>query len=114
MASLLKFSSSQAQPYHAEKKRCGRGARRACRYKTDENMALVLTRACTVYVGNLSFSTSEATIYELFSRCGPVERVIMGVHRETYEPCGFCFVLCVRRAPGDVAGSARARARWRR
>lgn len=46
----------------------------------------------TIYVGNLAFFTTEEQIYELFSRCGEVERVIMGLNKETKDPCGFCFV----------------------
>jgi len=45
-----------------------------------------------VYIGNLSFYTTEAQIYELCSRAGPVKRVVMGLNRHTKTPCGFCFV----------------------
>ena len=48
--------------------------------------------SCTLYVGNLSFFTTETQILENFSRAGPVKRVIMGLNRETKTPCGFCFV----------------------
>ncbi|KAH6566153.1 hypothetical protein BASA60_009608 [Batrachochytrium salamandrivorans] len=34
----------------------------------------------TLYVGNLSFFTTEEQIYELFSKCGEVKRIIMGYH----------------------------------
>ena len=46
----------------------------------------------TLYVGNLSFYTTELQIYETFSRVGPIKRIIMGLNRETKTPCGFCFV----------------------
>lgn len=46
----------------------------------------------TVYVGNLAFFTQESQIYEFFSRCGLVKKVIMGVNKITKQPCGFCFV----------------------
>lgn len=46
----------------------------------------------TVYVGNLSFYTSEEQLYTLFSLCGDVHRVIMGLDRTLKRPCGFCFV----------------------
>jgi nuclear cap-binding protein subunit 2 len=46
----------------------------------------------TLYVGNLSFFTSELQIQETFSRVGPVKRIIMGLNRESLTPCGFCFV----------------------
>ncbi|GMF51068.1 unnamed protein product [Phytophthora fragariaefolia] len=51
-----------------------------------------MARSSTLYVGNLSFFTSEAQIYELFSRVGHVRRVIMGLDRFKKTPCGFCFV----------------------
>mgnify|MGYP006168805127 CR=1 FL=1 len=46
----------------------------------------------TVYVGNLSFFTTEAVLTSFFSTCGKVERVVMGLNRLTKKPCGFCFV----------------------
>ncbi len=51
-----------------------------------------LNNSTTLYVGNLSFYTSEDQIYELFSMCGEVKRVIMGLDRVKKTPCGFCFV----------------------
>ena len=51
-----------------------------------------LNDSTTLYVGNLSFYTSEDQIYELFSMCGEVKRVIMGLDRVKKTPCGFCFV----------------------
>ncbi|KAI5480540.1 nuclear cap-binding protein subunit 2 [Pseudohyphozyma bogoriensis] len=51
-----------------------------------------LAKSATVYVGNLSFYTSEEQIFELFSRVGDVKRIIMGLDRNTKTPCGFCFV----------------------
>jgi len=46
----------------------------------------------TLYIGNLSFFTTEEQIYELFGRCGEIKRIIMGLDRNTRTPCGFCFV----------------------
>lgn len=51
-----------------------------------------LEDSCTLYVGNLSFYTTEEQIYELFSMCGQVKIVIMGLDRMRKTPCGFCFV----------------------
>ncbi|GAA6003035.1 hypothetical protein JCM10207_001956 [Rhodosporidiobolus poonsookiae] len=51
-----------------------------------------LALSSTVYVGNLSFFTTEEQIYELFSRVGEVKRIIMGLDRNMKTPCGFCFV----------------------
>ena len=44
-----------------------------------------------VYVGNLSFHTSEAQLYALCTRVGPVRRVIMGLNSKLKTPCGFAF-----------------------
>ena len=46
----------------------------------------------TVYIGNLSFFTTEAQIRATFSFAGPVKRIIMGLNNLTKTPCGFCFV----------------------
>jgi len=46
----------------------------------------------TLYVGNLSFHTSEEQIYEVFGKVGEVKRVVMGLDRIRKTPCGFCFV----------------------
>jgi len=55
-------------------------------------MINALKRSTTLYIGNLSFYTDEEQVYTLFSLCGPVRRVIMGIHKFTHLPCGFCFV----------------------
>ncbi|KAJ8078702.1 nuclear cap binding complex subunit [Marasmius tenuissimus] len=58
----------------------------------------LLSHSTTLYVGNLSFFTTEEQIYELFGRCaspedgGGIKRIIMGLDRNTRTPCGFCFV----------------------
>ncbi len=73
-----------------------------------------LANATTLYVGNLyvgvflrrqgvdepwqhpnhsrSFYTTEEQVYELFSKCGEIKRLIMGLDRFNKTPCGFCFV----------------------
>ncbi|KAK9764831.1 nuclear cap binding complex subunit [Basidiobolus ranarum] len=51
-----------------------------------------LGNSTTIYVGNLSFFTSEEQIYELFQKCGEIKRIIMGLDRIQKTPCGFCFV----------------------
>jgi nuclear cap-binding protein subunit 2 len=60
-----------------------------------------LASSCLVYVGNLSFFTTEEQIHDLFSRAGPVRRIIMGLNRVTKSPCGFCFVEYFTRAATD-------------
>ncbi|CAM1502912.1 Fc.00g076880.m01.CDS01 [Cosmosporella sp. VM-42] len=51
-----------------------------------------LADATTIYVGNLSFYTTEEQVYELFSKCGEIKRLVMGLDRFSKTPCGFCFV----------------------
>ncbi|MBT8485323.1 MAG: RNA-binding protein [Phycisphaerales bacterium] len=45
-----------------------------------------------LYVGNLSFSTSEAELRELFSQYGEVNDVALITDRDTGRPRGFGFV----------------------
>ena len=45
-----------------------------------------------IYVGNLPFSATEATIRELFGQHGTVESVALITDRETGQPRGFGFV----------------------
>jgi nuclear cap-binding protein subunit 2 len=52
----------------------------------------LLRLSTTMYVGNLSFYTTEEQIHELFSKAGEVKRIIMGLDRFKKTPCGFCFV----------------------
>lgn len=51
-----------------------------------------LEESTTVYVGNLSCYTNEYQLYELFTRCGSIKRIIMGLDKIKKTPCGFCFV----------------------
>lgn len=51
-----------------------------------------LDASSTVYVGNLSCYTNEYQLYELFTRCGSIKRIIMGLDKIKKTPCGFCFV----------------------
>ncbi|OAR02484.1 hypothetical protein LLEC1_05294 [Akanthomyces lecanii] len=51
-----------------------------------------LAHATTLYVGNLSFYTTEEQVYELFTKCGEIKRLVMGLDRFSKTPCGFCFV----------------------
>jgi nuclear cap-binding protein subunit 2 len=57
----------------------------------DEYVAC-LRRSTTVYVGNLAFHTTEEQIHELFGKCGPLHRIVMGLDKNAKTPCGFCFV----------------------
>ncbi|EXM31069.1 hypothetical protein V3481_013532 [Fusarium oxysporum f. sp. vasinfectum] len=57
-----------------------------------EPQADPLASATTLYVGNLSFYTTEEQVYELFAKCGEIKRLVMGLDRFNKTPCGFCFV----------------------
>ncbi len=46
----------------------------------------------TVYLGNLSFFTSESQIEAVARLAGPVRRITMGLNRQTSTPAGFCFL----------------------
>lgn len=63
----------------------------------------LLSQSTTLYVGNLSFYTTEEQIHELFSRAGDVKRIIMGLDRNKKTPCGFCFVEYYTRADSENA-----------
>ncbi|OXH13548.1 nuclear cap-binding protein subunit 2 [Cryptococcus neoformans] len=58
----------------------------------------LLAQSSTLYIGNLSFYTTETQMYQLFSTCakpeigGGIKRIIMGLDRNTKTPCGFAFV----------------------
>lgn len=62
-----------------------------------------LLHSTTLYVGNLSFFTTEEQIHELFSRAGDVKRIIMGLDKNTKTPCGFCFVEYYTRQDAEQA-----------
>ena len=51
-----------------------------------------LSSSSTLYVGNLSFTTREETVYDVFSHCGRVAALYMGLNAQSHRPCGFCFV----------------------
>ncbi|KAK6031153.1 hypothetical protein OSTOST_02700 [Ostertagia ostertagi] len=70
---------------------------------TEKEFEEALRRSTTVYVGNLSFYTSEDQLYELFMRAGDVRRVIMGLDRFKKTPCGFCFVVYYTRDEAENA-----------
>lgn len=66
--------------------------RKAVRRGNFENLNKSL-HSKTVYVGNLTHFTTEEQIHELFSKCGTIDRIIMGLDRNKLTPCGFCFVI---------------------
>ena len=46
-----------------------------------------------IYVGNMSYQTTEESIKSLFEEYGEVEKVTMIMDRETQRPKGFGFVI---------------------
>lgn len=48
--------------------------------------------AAKIFIGSLSYSTTEETLRELFSQYGEVEKVAVIMDRETNRPRGIAFV----------------------
>ncbi|XP_057972201.1 nuclear cap-binding protein subunit 2-like isoform X1 [Malania oleifera] len=70
---------------------------------TQEEFDHTLQTSTTVYVGNMSFYTTEEQVYELFTRAGEIKKIIMGLDKNTKTPCGFCFVLYYSREDTEDA-----------
>jgi RNA recognition motif-containing protein len=56
-----------------------------------------------LYVGNLSFSTMEDDLQQLFSQVGSVESVSMVTDRDTGRSRGFAFVEMSSKSEGEAA-----------
>jgi len=63
----------------------------------------LLCNSTCLYVGNMSFYTTEEQIYELFGKCGEVKRVVMGLDKFKRTPCGFCFLDYYLREDAEMA-----------
>jgi RNA recognition motif-containing protein len=59
-----------------------------------------------IYVGNLSFGTTEETVRSLFEPYGTVDRVNIVTDRDTGQPRGFAFVEMPNDAEGERAIAA--------
>ncbi|GAB2234711.1 hypothetical protein Droror1_Dr00003976 [Drosera rotundifolia] len=70
---------------------------------SQEDFEHALKTSITVYIGNMSFYTTEEQVYELFSRVGEIKKIIMGLDKNTKTPCGFCFVLYYSREDTEDA-----------
>uniref|UniRef100_A0A8C5XSW4 Nuclear cap-binding protein subunit 2 n=1 Tax=Microcebus murinus TaxID=30608 RepID=A0A8C5XSW4_MICMU len=68
-----------------------------------EEQEKLLKKSCTLYVGNLSFYTTEEQIYELFSKSGDIKKIIFGLDKMKKTACGFCFVEYYSRADAENA-----------
>jgi RNA recognition motif-containing protein len=56
-----------------------------------------------IFVGNLSYQTSEAELLTAFSQYGAVERVNIVTDRDTGQPRGFAFVEMAERRDAETA-----------
>src|SRR5882724_8796387 len=56
-----------------------------------------------IFVGNLSFQTTEQDIRSLFEAYGAVDRVNIVTDRDSGQPRGFAFVEMTNNAEGDRA-----------
>uniref|UniRef100_A0AAY5ES75 Nuclear cap-binding protein subunit 2 n=1 Tax=Electrophorus electricus TaxID=8005 RepID=A0AAY5ES75_ELEEL len=63
----------------------------------------LLKQSCTLYVGNLSFYTTEEQVYDLFSKSGDVKRIVIGLDKIKKTACGFCFVEYYTRTDAENA-----------
>jgi RNA recognition motif-containing protein len=59
-----------------------------------------------VYVGNLSYNTTEGTLRTMFAEYGEIESVNMITDRETGRPKGFAFVEMATDQAAQAAISA--------
>ena len=73
-------------------------------YKNKQNIDLEkLNNSSTIYIGNLSYNTTESQLYQLFSFCGKIKRVIMGLNRYNHSPCGFAFIEYLERESAVIS-----------
>jgi RNA recognition motif-containing protein len=56
-----------------------------------------------IFVGNLSYETSEAELLNAFAQYGAVERVNIVADRDTGQPRGFAFVEMTQRRDAETA-----------
>jgi cold-inducible RNA-binding protein len=59
-----------------------------------------------VFVGNLSFQTTQDDLNSIFSQYGAVERVNVVTDRTTGQPRGFAFIEMASRSEAETAISA--------
>lgn len=56
-----------------------------------------------LYIGNLSYNTTEADLRKLFSEAGTIESIDMIMDRETGRPKGFAFITMSSQAEAENA-----------
>jgi RNA recognition motif-containing protein len=57
----------------------------------------------SIFVGNLSYQTTQDELHAMFSQYGNVERVNIVTDRETGQPRGFAFVEMTDRSEAEAA-----------
>ena len=62
-----------------------------------------LRNSATLYIGNVSFFTTEEQIWCLFAKVGCVKKIVMGLDMQKHTPCGFCFVEYYNRRDAERA-----------
>ena len=62
-----------------------------------------LRTSTTLYVGNVSFFTTEEQIWELFAKVGVLRTIVMGLDKNAKTPCGFSFVEYHNRKDAEKA-----------
>ena len=62
-----------------------------------------LNQSITLYIGGLSFYTTETQIADMFVPCGGVKRIVMGLNSVTRAPAGFAFVVFCSQAEARAA-----------
>ncbi len=56
-----------------------------------------------LYVGNLSYNTTEDDLRQLFSQAGEIKEIAMITDRDTHQPKGFGFVEMTTQAEAEKA-----------
>ena len=59
--------------------------------------------AVRLFVGNLSYATTEADLRAYFGAVAPPSQVVLPVDRETGRPRGFAFVEFIERSHAEAA-----------
>ncbi|KAI3939690.1 hypothetical protein MKX01_029852 [Papaver californicum] len=70
---------------------------------SQEEFDHALQTSTTVYIGNMYFYTTEEQIYELLSRAGEIKKIVMGLDKNSKNPCGFCFIMYYSRDDAEDA-----------
>jgi nuclear cap-binding protein subunit 2 len=56
-----------------------------------------------IYIGRLAPTTTEEQIHSIFSKCGNIKNMTMGLNKITKTPCGFFFVEYYDREAVEIA-----------